>query len=53
MYIVIICFPVYDVMNFEINLSFFIKPFPLIKKVKTKNLLLESFRLTKSTFHHF
>ena len=27
MCIVIICFPVYDTMNFEINLSFLIKPF--------------------------
>ena len=37
MCIVIICFLVSDVINFEINLSFLIKPFfYMTKKVKTK-----------------
>ena len=35
--IVIICFPVYDAIDFEINLSFLIKPFSYFtKKVRTK-----------------
>ena len=37
MYIVIICFPVRDVINFEINLGFLNKPFfYMTKKVGTK-----------------
>ena len=37
MSIVIVCFPVYDVINFEINPSFIMKPFSyIIKKVRTK-----------------
>ena len=31
-FIVIICYPVFDVINFEINLSFFIKQFFYIIK---------------------
>ena len=38
MCIAIICFPIYDVMNFEINLSFLIKSiFHTTVKVSTKN----------------
>ena len=38
MIIRIIYFPVHDIINFEVNLSYFIKPFSYtIKKVKTKN----------------
>ena len=37
MYIVIICFPVCDIINFENILSFFIQPFSYrTKKVRTK-----------------
>ena len=37
MYIVIICFPVCDVIGFEIKLNFLIKPFfHLIKKSEQK-----------------
>ena len=37
MYIVIICFPVCGVINFEIKLGFLIKPFSnMTKKVRTK-----------------
>ena len=32
MSIVIICFPICDVVNFEINLSFLIKPFSYMTK---------------------
>ena len=35
MYILIICFPIYDVINFRINISFLIKIF-LTKKVRRK-----------------
>ena len=36
MYIVIVCFPVWDVINFEINLAFPVKPFScMTKKVET------------------
>ena len=35
--VVIICFPVYDLINFEINLTFLIKSFScMTKEVKTK-----------------
>ena len=37
MCIVITCCPVYDVINFEINLNFFIKPFSLWSKKSEKN----------------
>ena len=37
MFIAVICFPVCDVIKFEINLSFFIKPFSyMTKNVRTK-----------------
>ena len=37
MYIAIICFPVYDVIDFEINFSLLIKPFSyMTKKVGPK-----------------
>ena len=39
MCIVIIYFPLYDVINFEVNLSFFIKPFfYMAKKSQYRNL---------------
>ena len=38
MCIVIICFPVDDFMNFEINFSFLIKPFSCMTKKVNKNL---------------
>ena len=39
MCIVIVCFPVYDIIYFEINLiSFFIKPFSCIVKKSGYNL---------------
>ena len=37
MFILIICFPVYEVLNFEIKLSSLIKPFfRITKKIRTK-----------------
>ena len=37
MYFVLICFPIYDVMNFKISLSFLFKPFSdMIKQYRTK-----------------
>ena len=60
MCIVIICCPVYDVINFVINHSFLIKPFFNITKKsvqKCKYLKNEkSFEMKyemKSIFHHF
>ena len=42
-FIVVICFPVYDVVNFEINLSFLIKPiFYMAKKSGQKFKYLKS-----------
>ena len=47
MCIVIVCYPVYDVINFEIKLSFLIKPFSYMTKMSGLNLNI--FR-TKRTF---
>ena len=56
MCIVLICFPVYDVINFEINLGFLIKPFSYTKKSgqKFKNLNNEKSFLVdiESIFYH-
>ena len=38
MCIAIVCFPGCDVMNFEINLIFLIKPFSALPKSQDKNL---------------
>ena len=32
------CFPGCDVINFELNLTFLIKPFPTCPKIQDKNL---------------
>ena len=56
MCIVMTCFPVCDVTNFEINLIFFIKPFSYMTRiVRTKPLKNENSFLdeTKSLFHRF
>ena len=56
--IVIVCFPGWDVIKFEINLSFLIKPFShMTKKVRTKFKYLknkDSFEgKIKISFPHF
>ena len=51
---VIICYPDFDVINFEINLSFVIKPFSyMTKKVRKKSFIIFkglSLRLINQTF---
>ena len=58
MYIVIVCFPGCDVMNFKINLSFLIKLFFYVtKKSRQKLKYLQNMKSfygeIKSIFHHF
>ena len=58
MCIAIVCFPGCDVINFEINLIFLIKPFfYMIKKLRQKFKYLENEMCfqgkIKSIFHHF
>ena len=50
-----VCKPRYDVMNFEVNLIFLIKPFFLHEKKSWQRLkYLENKKsFSKSIFHHF
>ena len=52
--IAIICFPSYDVINFEINFIFLIKPFFYMTKNQDKNLISwEQKELLKWNKKHF
>ena len=57
MCIVIICLPVYDVIIFENNFEFLIKPFFYVAKSQDKNVHLKNktsfYGEIKSIFHHF
>ena len=50
MHIVIICYPVCDVMNFEINLSFLIKPFSYMTKKSWQNCKCFKKKRVKNVF---